>query len=278
MKIRFGYAPGPLSDRATFLHVVDDLDRLGFDSIWLPEILGGAAPDPLSALGVVAGRVDRLKIGTQFVVPGRQPARLAKECATLDRLSGGRLLMTFVPGLEDTEEIALMGVPKADRARLLEAGLAYCREHWLTDDLRPAQRPLEVWLGGMGPKALARAGRLSDGWIPGFISPEIAAAGRVQVLRHAADADREISPEHFGANLVYSRGEPPAELLARLAARQPDADPRALVPTTWAQLRSIIDRYLTGGMSKFVLRPAAPPPDWSSELAEVAAEILPLQV
>lgn len=277
MKIRIGYAPGPLADRATFVQVVDLLDRLRFDSIWVPEILGGPSPDPLSALGIAAGRVDRLKIGTQLVVPGRQPARLAKECATLDRLSGGRLLLTFVPGLEDDAEIERMGVAKAARGRLLDEGLGYCRKAWMVDEMRPAQEPLEVWLGGMGPKALERAGRVSDGWIPGFCTAETAGAGRRRIMEHADAAGREISPEHFGANIVYSRGRPPAEAIARLAARRPDADPASLIPTTWSQVRGVIDQFVAEGMSKFVLRPAGPVAHWDDELAEVAAEMLPLQ-
>ncbi len=281
MKVRFGYSASHVREPDEFLELVDDLDRLQFDSVWLAEILGGPTPDPMSALGIAAGRVSRLKLGSQIVVPGRQPARLAKECATLDRFSGGRFLLTFVPGLEDDDEIARMGVPKTDRGHLLEAGLLACRQSWANDELRPGQTPLEVWLGGLGPKALERCGRVGDGWIPGLCTPEHAGKARLTILEHASRFEREFSDEHFGANVLYSTGEPSAEILARLAARrQPgiEVNPRDLVPTSWPALRSLIDRYLQAGFSKFVLRsassPTSPP---TRELEELAAEILPLQ-
>jgi alkanesulfonate monooxygenase SsuD/methylene tetrahydromethanopterin reductase-like flavin-dependent oxidoreductase (luciferase family) len=80
-------------DAERFPPLVDALERRGFDSLWLSERLTTAAPDPLIALALAAGRTTKLKLGTSvLVVPGRNPVVLAKELASLDRLSGGRLL------------------------------------------------------------------------------------------------------------------------------------------------------------------------------------------
>ena len=95
MKVRIGYGFGvrtKLND-AGFTQVVDALERLRFDSLWLSERIGGEAPDPLVAMAFAAGRTTKLKFGMSvMVLPGRNPVVLAKELATLDRLSNGRLL------------------------------------------------------------------------------------------------------------------------------------------------------------------------------------------
>ena len=98
LKIRIGYGLGAqrglTADR--FNQLVDTLEALRFDSLWLSERVSGDAPDPIIGLSVAAGRTKKLKLGTSVqVLPGRNPALLAKELASLDVLSGGRLL----PGL-----------------------------------------------------------------------------------------------------------------------------------------------------------------------------------
>ena len=90
MKIRIGYGLGvrtTLNDHG-FLDVVDALEGLHFDSLWLSERIGGEAPDPLVAMSMAAGRTSKLKFGMSvMVLPGRNPIVLAKELATLDRMS-----------------------------------------------------------------------------------------------------------------------------------------------------------------------------------------------
>ena len=69
----------------------------------------------------------------------------------------------------------------------------------------------------------------------------------------------------------------PDALVRTLAARRLDRDPATLVPVGWAALRATLERFVAVGFSKFVLRPAAEPASWTSELEELAAEVLPLQ-
>ena len=99
MKIRIGYGLGTRSltnDGARFGALVDALEDLRFDSLWLSERLTGDCPDPLIGLAVAAGRTTKLKLGTSVqVLPGRNPVVVAKEWATLDRLSNGRTLPAF---------------------------------------------------------------------------------------------------------------------------------------------------------------------------------------
>lgn len=101
MKIRVGFGLGVRTrfvDRS-FPDLVDDLERLRFDSLWLSERVTAECPDPVVALAVAAGRTTRLKLGMSvMVLPGRNPVLVAKELATLDRLSGGRLLPRSASG------------------------------------------------------------------------------------------------------------------------------------------------------------------------------------
>ena len=107
VKIRIGFGLGvrtQLNDSA-FLDVVDTLEALHFDSLWLSERISGSAPYPVVAMSMAAARTTKLKIGMSvMVLPGRNPILLAKELATLDRMSQGRLLPAFGLGVADPLE------------------------------------------------------------------------------------------------------------------------------------------------------------------------------
>jgi alkanesulfonate monooxygenase SsuD/methylene tetrahydromethanopterin reductase-like flavin-dependent oxidoreductase (luciferase family) len=137
--------------------------------------------------------------------------------------------------------------------------------------------PLEMWLGGQLPGALRRAGRLGDGWIPGLLTPTEAAAKRQHIEAAAAAAGRTIDPEHFGVNLIYSRGPLPVAVVEQLRQRRPNLNPADLVPQSRKALHERIDAWLAVGFSKFLLRPAVPPTDWTAELATLAADVLERQ-
>ncbi|MFZ9397976.1 MAG: LLM class flavin-dependent oxidoreductase [Ilumatobacteraceae bacterium] len=300
MKIRVGYGFGvrtSLND-AGFATVVDALESLRFDSLWLSERIGGEAPDPLVAMSFAAGRTTRLKFGMSvMVLPGRNPVVLAKELATLDRLSGGRLLPAFGLGVADPHEQQAFGVARDERAKRFDEALAVMRKCWLEpsvthhgaffhyDDLRvlpkPVQTPPDVWLGGIAPSELKRVGRLADGWLPSFVTPDDVAEGRKVVEEVAAQHGRTIDPEHFGALIPYSLGPLPDALRAGLSARRPDLDDvSTLVPQGWSALRDTIGRFVDAGFSKFVAIPIVEPPSpnaWVDHLGEAAGHLLPLQ-
>src|SRR5688500_4199073 len=243
MKVRFGFTCRGQADLALddFPRLVDDLERLGFDSIWLPEIMLNGPFDPLVGLAHAAARTERLKLGAYLIVPGRNPVRLARELANLDRLSHGRLLLLMVLGQPDAPELMAQNVDKAERGALLDEVIPLLRRLWSGElvhhdgpryqlrDARisptPVQEPLEMWLGGQRPGALRRAGRLGDGWLPGLITPAEAATKRERVEAAAAEAGRTIDPEHFGVNLTYSRGPLPTVAAEQLRRRRPDIDP-----------------------------------------------------
>lgn len=300
MKVRVGYGFGvrtTLNDDG-FGRVVDALESLRFDSLWLSERIGGEAPDPLVGMAYAAGRTERLKFGMSvMVLPGRNPVVLAKELATLDRLSNGRLLPAFGLGVADPHEQQAFGVAREERAKRFDEALQVLRACWTEesvthhgnffryDDLRvlpkPVQSPPDVWLGGIAPSELKRVGRLADGWLPSFVTPDDVARGKSTVEEVAAAHGRTIDSEHYGTLVPYSHEPLPDALVRGLAARRPDlADPASLVPRGWSELADTIARFVEVGFSKFVVLPIVEPASagaWVDHLEAAAERLLPLQ-
>jgi len=232
-----------------------------------------------------------------MVLPGRNPVVLAKELATLDRMSGGRLLPAFGLGVADPHEQQAFGVERPARAKLFdeaiqvlrgcwaEGSLTHHGEHFHYDDLhvlpKPQQHHVEIWLGGIAPSELRRVGRIADGWLPSFVTPDDAARGREAIEATLAEHDRTIEDDHYGAYIPFALGPIPDALLAGLAQRRPDlADPAILVPQGWDALMSTIDQFVAVGTSKFVILPIvepATPDEWVSHLEDAAPIVLPRQ-
>src|SRR3989475_8606775 len=222
MKIRIGVGIGGASASTGVLsELVTGLDDMGFDSLWLSEVLTGQVFDPVVGLSWAAARNPRLKIGTTMLLPGRNVLRLAKQLASLDVLSNGRLLVTLVPGLTYAPERDAIGLEPKRRGAFIDEALPLLRRLWAGETVSyegvagtfrdvklwplPVQQPLEVWLGGTGPAALEPFCRLSDGWLPSQCTPEEAAEGRKVIEEAAARAGRSISRGHFGVSIGYAR-------------------------------------------------------------------------
>lgn len=273
--------------------MVDDLDGLGFDSIWMPEVLTAPTFDPLASLAFAAAANSHLKLGTTMLLPGRNVVRLAKQLATIDALSSGRLLVTFVPGLPRRHEREAVGVPKSSTGDLMEEMIPLLRRLWAGEQVThdgasgrfenvvlaplPVQQPLEVWTGGMVHNALIRCGRLADGWLPSACTPAEVAEGRQVIDGAASEVGRSISPEHFGVSLAYAARPLDAGLTRALSTLRRGVDPAEVVPVGIGGLRAMIEAFLEVGFSKFVVRPLEAPSRWRDELEALAAGVLDLQ-
>ena len=296
MKVRIGYGLGTRAstDPDRFAELATSLERLRFDSMWLSERITGDCPDPVVGLGVAAGLTSRIKFGfSVLVLPGRNPMLLAKELATLDRLSNGRLLPAFGLGVVDPAEQQAFGVERAERAARFDEALPLLRRFWAGErvdhdgrfhryeaaEVRPLpkQDPLEIWLGGIAPAELRRCGRLGDGWLPSFCTPDDVRSGIKVIQDHASEAERQIDTEHFGALLPYVEGPLPDIVRDGIAQRRPGVEPTDVVASGLDGLRAMIERHVEAGGSKFVVVPIAEPTSWHDHLTEVADALLPLQ-
>jgi len=294
LKVRIGIGLGTattIGTAARFGAFVDRCEELGFDSLWLSERIGSPTPDPMVALAVAAGRTERMKIGTSvLVLPGRNPVLLAKEMATLDVLSDGRFLPAVGLGAVDSVEQRAFGVRREERGRRHDEALEIMRrcwtgepvsfhgEFWSFDDIqvlpRPVQPQLEVWLGGAAPSELRRVGRVGDGWLPSFCSPEDVAEGIVAIAAAAAEHGRTIDPQHFGALVAWCDDELPPRIVETIERRRPGTDPRAVIPTR-DRLADCLRGFIEVGASKFIVLPLGDA-DPERMLGDLADELLPL--
>ncbi|MGE0881779.1 MAG: LLM class flavin-dependent oxidoreductase [Acidimicrobiia bacterium] len=296
MKIRFAIAPAGRFDVTDYVTLVSELEGLGFDTIWLSDVPLGDSIEPIVGLGWAAAATTKLKLGANVVPVGRNPMQLARQLAQLDRLSNGRVLLSLVPGVDQPGERAALGVGKIDRGLLIEEVMGLLRRWWAGEKLdyrserydfqgievmpTPKQNPLELWLGGNGPKALDRAGRLSDGWLGAFATPVEAGEARRTMQQVAVDHGRHIDDEHFGLSLGYAHAdipEPTFTMMKRRRVNQADVPASDLVPVGAAGLRDLISRHIDNGISKFVLRPIDRTASWHDELSWLADTVLPMQ-
>ncbi len=195
-------------------------ERLGYESLWagdhvvVPRPRVAPSPmepdepllDPVVALTHVAAATTRIRLGTGIIIlPQRNPLVLAKQLASLDVVSGGRLMFGIAVGYLEPELRAL-GVPVRERAQVAEEYLAAMRSLWYEDEPsfdgryvrfsevdaypRPVQRPLPVIMGGNSAAAHQRAVRIADGWYGWWLDPESAATQIASLRAEEARAGR----------------------------------------------------------------------------------------
>lgn len=231
MPLKLGLPLGALNP-AFFLDVVLEAERLGFDSVWLPEHLvfpvdmsGSPFPgadhppvppstpvfDAFAYLSFLAGRTERIRLGTNVYLLGlRHPFVAARAVQTLDRVSGGRAAVGVGAGWLRSEWVAA-GLDPRTRGRRLDEALAVCRRLWTEEVIahegeffrfepvmfepKPVQRPHPpILVGGESPAALRRAARLGDGWLGLDHTPESVRPAIAQLRRLREEAGRADAP------------------------------------------------------------------------------------
>jgi probable F420-dependent oxidoreductase len=304
IKYRVGVMPGVwpagADGRDLLWKVIDVCERTEIDSIWFSERLSSPqpVPEPMTTMAAVAARTSRLKFGPSvFITPFRSPALLAREIAMIDYLSGGRMLPAFGIGVDQPREFEAAGVPFKERGRRTDEAIAIMRRLWAEDEVtyagefwkldritvlpRPVQQPMPLWIGGNSEPAMRRAGRLGDGWIPSFITPERFRTGVETTHAFAAEAGRIIPADHFGCLLYYCLDRDPAAARAAAAPFLPRGrvDDATLERCTAfgppELLRERLEEYVAGGGSKFIARPMCPPERMLEQLQQLAEEVIP---
>jgi len=194
------------------LRAAQEAERLGYDSVWTAEAYGS---DVFTLLAWIAGQTTTIKLGTGIAqMPGRSAAMTAMTAATLDQISGGRLILglgssgpqvaegwhgqRFARQLARTRDyVAVVRMALARerveyRGKTLELPLPDGPGKSLKLTVRPAQKRIPVYLAAIGPKNTALAGEIADGWIPTFFSPEHVAEHRALLEQGAARAGRSL--------------------------------------------------------------------------------------
>jgi probable F420-dependent oxidoreductase len=304
IKYRIGVMPGPWPagrESAAFLwSLCDFLERSELDSIWLSDRLSSPMPVPevMTTLAAIAARTTKLKFGPSVIVlPYRTPVVAAKEMATVDWLSRGRLFPAVGVGVELPREFDASGVPFKERGRRTDEAIHVIRRLWAEDEVtfqgefykldrvtifpKPWQTPPPIWIGGKSDAAIKRTARVGDGWIPSFITPEEFRAGVDRVQTLAASAGREVPEDHFGTLINYAIAD---SREAAFAMAEPFIQRGRVDDATMRQctafgppevLSAKIEEYVKGGGSKFIVRPLCSSDRMLEQLAIVAERVAP---
>jgi probable F420-dependent oxidoreductase len=256
-----------IEDAQALVELAVRAEALGFDSVWahdhvfnvghVRERIGGRPYyEPLTLLAYVAARTSRVRLGTSvLVLPYHNPVRLAKTAATLDVLSGGRLVLGIGVGAIE-QEMEAMGTPFKERGRFSDEAIAVMRTLWTEAEPRfdgvysrfagmpfspkPVQKPsIPLVVGGVSPAAIRRAARVGDGWQPLGLSPAKLREGMTALRAEARAQGRDAAaiPVSLALTLGEARpgraslGTTPAEI-ARTAQAYADAGLDALLVST----------------------------------------------
>ena len=281
-RIGMGLANFPFSDVATMWRWIDLCEENGVDSIWQTDRLISTQPmlESMTFMAALAARTERLKFGMNVVVVGfRDPLVLAKQCATIDFLSNGRMLPAFGVGGPIAPEWRVTNRPLRGRGPIADEMLELISRLWREESVtfkgehfhyenatispRPVQEPLPLWIGGASKAAIRRTAQIGTGWVAGIQSaPEVGPV--IQQIKAAlAEAGRtDYEPDHFGAGFGYHFGswddEDVQTTIKGLQARLPEVNPDTYLAVGTAEdILRRVDEYRAAGVSKFIMRPLA---------------------
>jgi alkanesulfonate monooxygenase SsuD/methylene tetrahydromethanopterin reductase-like flavin-dependent oxidoreductase (luciferase family) len=218
-------------------------EELGYSSLWVNDFLLTPRVEALTMLAAVAPLTSRVTLGTAVLLPAlRRPVQAAQALASIDLLSGGRLVLAVgagFPGRFGVPQYTLSDVPWERRFTRLDETIALWRELWAApegggsfqgsllrfEQLPPMTAPARaggppVWLGAASESALRRTGRHYDGWMPYPPSADRYASGLAAVRAAAAAADRgaaAVTPALFVSVVVTDTVERGRQLLATFA-------------------------------------------------------------
>ena len=222
---------GPAATRAGLLTFAREMERLGYESLWasdhvvIPHTIRSRYPysdsgqfplaadatflEPLTALAMVAGVTERAKLGTTvLVLPHRHPVLAAKAVATLDHLSGGRVILGAGVGWM-REEIELLGAPFDERGAWSDEAIRIMRACWRDERTsfhgrffsfdgfgcfpKPVRGDIPIWMGGHAKLALRRIVALADGWHAAFPTAAGLEAGLALLREECARQNRRFA-------------------------------------------------------------------------------------
>ncbi len=281
MAVRIGIGTGlapPLSPEP-FWRWTDLCEQAGIDSIWVSDQLLGPTAEPLTLLAALAGRTRRLRLGTNvLVIPFREPLLLAKQIATIDVLSDGRLLPAFGVGNAVDPVWSATARDPAPRGRESDEAIALVRMLLEEEEIafegrffryrgkgiqprRPSCPP--IWIGGDSEAAIRRSAQLGDGWLGGLSTPEKAGETVARIKAALAGTGRTIDPDHYGITLPFRIGEPddPSVVAAseRFSKRMPAGEADRLRDSfavgTADHIAGVLRRFIAQGIEKFVAMP-----------------------
>ncbi len=288
--MKFGYILPNYGDKISasdLLEIAEICEAEGFDSVWATDHVVmplelkepySQVLEPLTTLSVIAGKTRKLRLGTSILVlPQRNPILVAKQAATLDVFSNGRVIIGFGAGWAE-KEFGFMNSDFARRGKIFDESIELIKALWKDDIVnfqgrffhlenalflpKPVNRGIPVWIGGNGSTAVKRAIRLGNGWHP--VGPSIEAfRSGVEKIRRSRD-DVTISVR-MTTDVRKKRD----------AVTLPSGEKRTVVSGTAAEIRHTIDEFADAGLDYFcasIMHPSAA--DITIDLKKFAGDVM----
>jgi probable F420-dependent oxidoreductase len=249
----------------------------------------------MAVMAALAGRTRRLRFGMNVVsLALRDPVLLAKQCATIDVLSEGRLLPAFGIGSPLGPEWTALDIDTKTRGRRTDESLEIIARLWREDSVdfegrhyrltgasispKPVQPDLPMWIGGSSDAAIRRTAKYGTGWQGGGETMEDAIRVVAAIKKALPEAGRAIDADHYGASFPFYFGAPDATVAKAMDAyaKRTGRDPYKQFAVGDAD--TILDRvgqYVAGGVEKFILRPVGSGEQVIVQTKQLIEKVLP---
>ena len=230
--IGLGLSECPFQDPDDYWRWIDLCEAGGVDSMWQTDRLVGPHPmlETLTTMAALAGRTKRMKFGMNVLSAAfREPVLVAKQCATIDFLSNGRLLPAFGIGSPKAPEWAALSIDTKGRGRKTDEALDIVHRLWQGEtvdydgahfklrgtriDPLPVQSELPLWIGGGSNAAVRRTARIGTGWMGGSETPAEAARIVAGIKADLTVTGRSIDDDHYGTSFPVFIGDPAAPVV-----------------------------------------------------------------
>jgi probable F420-dependent oxidoreductase len=301
--VRFGAQLSGIHPPAQQLELARRVEALGYDSVWSGDHVSFHNPlyDAMTLLSAYAAITSRVRLGTAVYLLALRPAAIAaKVTATLDVLSGGRLIFGVGVGGENPKEFELCGVPHGERGARVTEAIDAVRTLWrdtpatfkgrftsferVSIDPKPVQAAgPPIWIGGRSDAALARAGRQGDGWVSYVVQPERYARSLDKIRTAAQQAGRSLDgfvAAHLAFVTVGRDYETAKAAWVKCLTRRyaQDFEPLAKkygIIGTPEQCAEQLETFRAAGCNYVIVSPIGELEHEREQLERVAADILP---
>ena len=276
--IGLGLSECPFTDATDYWRWIDLCEEGGVDSMWQTDRLVGPHPmlETLSVMAALAGRTRKLKFGMNVLSAAfRDPVLVAKQCATIDFLSSGRLLPAFGIGSPKAPEWQMLSINTKGRGSRTDEALDIIQRLWQGETLDydgeyftikgariaplPVQAALPLWIGGGSKPAIRRTARIGTGWMGGAETAEEAGQIVAAIKTELTTTGRHIDDDHYGTSFPAYIGPPGTPIIAtamQTYTERTGRDAKAVFAVgTPDDVVEHIAAYVEGGVFKFVLRP-----------------------
>ncbi len=296
--IGLGLMDFPFRTGTDYWRWVDLCEAGGVDSLWQTDRLVSKQPilECMATMAALAGRTRRLRFGMNVVsLALRDPVLLAKQCATIDVLSEGRLLPAFGIGSPLGPEWTALDIDTKTRGKRTDESLEIIARLWREDSVdfagkhyrlsgasispKPVQPDLPMWIGGSSDAAIRRTAKYGTGWQGGGETLEDAGRVVAAIKKAVVEAGRSIDEDHYGAAFPFYFGKATDSLVTGAMAayaKRTGRDASSYFAIGDAEvIRDRVAAYVAVGIEKFILRPVGNGDEVVAQTKRLIEEVLP---